>query len=167
MKKLLTLCLAGLTAAVFASETAVELTKQNVIGWGPNTYYQTKPVVTAENGVGKVTCGKLVEGAKIKRYQFSVCSTQLFKAGVKYTISFTVKSNREIKKAPAYFQGHERPCPIFAKTVITLPADTERPFEITCTPKKDIAVKTRLVSIHMPLKEDQTLEIGKVKITEE
>ena len=68
MKKMLTLCLAGLAAAVFAAETAVEpKLNENIPVRAPKSYYLTPPTVTIEDGVAKIACGEVVEGVKPER----------------------------------------------------------------------------------------------------
>ena len=170
MKSLLTICLAGLAAAAFAAETAVELNlKKNILTWAPKAYYRTPPTVTVENGVAKIVCGELVEGAKPNRYQFHVRSTQTFKAGVKYTITFTVKSSAAIAKGQwlAGFMLGRKPFTIYAAARPALAANEQQTITLSYTPKEDITGSTCAPTVQLILRKGQTLEIGNVKIAEE
>ena len=166
MKKFLTICLAGLAAAAFAAETAVEIkAKKDVMGWGANSYYQTPPVVTVADGTAKVECGKTVEGAKPSRYQFGALSKMTFKAGVTYKITFTVKSSKPLS-GDANFQLSGAPYTVFARVPVKLNANEPKSFEIVCTPKADIAALTRVPGLHFAMTEGQTVELSDVKIAE-
>ena len=167
MKSLLTICLAGLAAAAFAAETAVDLSRKgSFLTWAPPSYYQTKPTVTVENGVAKVVCGELVEGAKPNRYQFHVRSMQTFKAGVKYTITFTVKSSAAVAKGKwlAGFMLGQKPYTIYTQEKVALAANEKKTITIVYTPKEDITGPTCAPTVQLILQKGQTLEIGDVKI---
>ena len=168
MRKFLTLCVLGLAAAAFAAESAVEIkTKQDVMGWGAQSYYQTPPVVTVADGTAKVECGKTVEGAKVGNYQLAVLSRRTFKAGTTYTFTFTLKSNKDVSNAYAIFQRNGKPYDWLAHVKVVLKADEPKTFKLTCTMKEDISVVTRTPALHIPLVEGQTVELSGVKIGEE
>ena len=170
MKKMLMICLAGLAAAALAAETAVELKlNDNIQVWAPKSYYLTPPTVTIEDGVAKIVCGELVEGAKPTRYQVHVVSHQTFKAGVNYTFSFTIKSNIAVAKEVdmhANFALSKQPYTIFARLRIILPAQEWKTFSFSYTPTEDINEKTSTPSFQLPLQKGQTLEICDVRISE-
>ena len=170
MKSLLTICLAGLAAAAFAAETAVDLSRKgSFLTWAPKTYYQTQPTVKVENGVAKIACGELVEGAKPSRYQFHVRSTRTFKAGVKYTFSFTLRSNMAVAKKDLFvgFMLGRKPYTKFAYFQTALPANEKKTITLSCTPEADITGPTCAPTVQLVLQKDQTVEIGDVKIAEE
>ena len=170
MKSLLTICLAGLAAAAFAAETAVDLSRKgSFLTWAPPSYYQTKPTVTVENGIAKVVCGELVEGAKPNRYQFHVRPQMTFKAGVKYTITFTVKSSEAVAKGKwlAGFMLGQKPYTIYTQEKVALAANEKQTITLTYTPAEDITGPTCAPTVQLILQKGQTLEIGDVKIVEE
>lgn len=172
MKKMLTLCLAGLAAVAFAAEPVVEQIelnlKKNIIPWAPKSYYLTPPEVTVEDGVAKIVCGELAEGAKPSRYQFHVRPKKTFKAGVKYTISFSIKSNMAVAKKQWFvgFMLGQKPYTVYARAEASLKANEKTTITIVCTPKEDITAQTCAPTVQLVLKKGQTLEISDVKITE-
>ena len=169
MKRFFAVMLTVLAAAAFAAETAVELqAKKNVVGWGSPKCYQTPPVITVADGVAKVTCGELVADAKVTNYQFSVLTRdRTFKAGVKYTFTFTVKSNMDVKRGYAFCQINYKPYTTFARQSVVLTANEPKTFTLVSTPEKDVTGITRTPCLHIPLAEGQTVEISDVKIAEE
>ena len=170
MKKMLMICLAGLAAAAFAAETAVEpKLNENIHVWAPKSYYLTPPTVTIEDGVAKIACGEVAEGVKPERYQFHFFSDRTYKAGVKYTFSFTIRSNMAVAKKVnmhAGFSLSKPPYTMFARTPIVLPAKKETTFKFSYTPEEDITEMTNAPTFQLPLKKGQTLEISNVKISE-
>ena len=168
MKQILTVMLAVLAAASMAAETAIELkTVRDVTGYGNAKYYQSKPVITVADGVAKAECVKTVEGVHPINYQFAVRSSRKYKAGMTYTITFTVKSNKDVvKTGVANFQMGTAPYKIFAQTPIRLTANEPKEFTIQANMTEDVTVNTCTPCLHIPLTEGQTIEISNVKIAE-
>ena len=166
MKNILTICLAMLAAAAFAAETPVELKKNIILGWGSPTYYKPAPKVTVADGVAKVEVGETVEGAKSSRYQFGVLCKQTFKAGVNYTFTFTLKSNKAVTGGDVNFQLSGKPYTIFKRIPLKLNADEAKTFTLAFTPKEDITAPTRTPGLHLVMEAGQTLELSDVKIAE-
>ena len=166
MKKILTIALAVLAAAAFAAETAVELKRNIILGWGPDSYYKPAPKVTVADGAAKVEVGATVEGAKPNRYQFGVLCKQTFKAGVNYTITFTLKSNKAVTGGDVNFQLSGKPYTIFKRIPLKLNADEAKTFTVAFTPKADITAPTRTPGLHLVMEAGQTLELTDVKIAE-
>ena len=166
MKKFLTICLAGLAAAAFAAETTVELKRNIILGWGSQTYYKSAPKVTVADGVAKVEVGETVEGAKPSRYQFGVLCKQTFKAGVNYTITFTLKSSKTVTGGDVNFQLSGQPYTIFKRIPLKLNANEAKTFTLAFTPEADITAATRTPGLHLILQAGQTVELSDVKISE-
>ena len=166
MKKLLMLCLVGMAAAAMAAETPIELkTKKNIIAWGSKKYYETVNV-TVENGVAKVAVGKTVPDAKPDPYQFGALTKSL-KGGVNYKLTFTVKSNANVRLGYTVLLS-QKPWTHIAKKVrrAELTADTPQTLEVQFTPQEDIAGWVRVPGLSAVLKEGQTLELSDVKLAE-
>ena len=170
MKQILTAVLVSLAAMAMAAETNLEIKgPRDYTAWGSPKYYQTPPVVTLADGVVKVTCGKTIEGVKPTNFQFAVRSTREYKAGTTYTVTFTLKSNKDvnIKGARANIQYAQAPFKIFGFTPITLTANEAKEFKIVAKMTEDVAVRTCTPCLHIPLQEGQTLELSNVKFSEE
>lgn len=168
MKKLLMLCLIGMTAAAMAEEIPLEIkTKKDLVFWGNKKYYEAVDV-SVENGVGKVTVEKTVPDAKPTMYNFSIRNKRAFKAGVIYNLTFTLKSNQDAS-VRYYIQLLSKPYtnvsgkPVQAK----LTAGESQTFELKFSVKEDVEATTRVPSLHVVLKEGQTLELSDVKLSEE
>ena len=166
MKRFFVVMLTVLAAAAFAAETPVELKKNIILGWGPDSYYKPAPKVTAADGAAKVEVGATVEGAKPSRYQFGVLCKQTFKAGTVYTITFTLKSNKPVTVGNAYFQLSGKPFTVFKSIPVKLAADEAKTFTLAFTPKEDITAPTRTPGLHLILQAGQTVELSDVKIAE-
>lgn len=168
MKQIFTVMLAVMAMAAMAAETAIELKKKSdVTGYGNSKYYLAKPVVSVADGVAKVVCGKTAEGVRPINYQFAVRSAMKYTAGMTYTITFTLKSNKDVSQSgAANFQMGTAPYKIFARTAIRLTADEPKEFTITAQMTEDVAVPTCIPCLHIPLTEGQSLEISNVKIAE-
>ena len=168
MKKLLMLCLTGMAAAVMAAEFPIEFkTKKDLACWGNKKYYQSVDV-SVENGVAKVTVAKTVPGAKPTMYDFSIRNKRPFKAGVNYSLTFTLKSNKDAK-VKYYVQQLSKPYKSISgkpcEAVLT--ADKPQTIVLKFSVKEDVQVTTRVPSLHAALKEGQTLELSDVKLAEE
>ena len=168
MKQILTGVLAVLAMAAMAAETAIELKdKSNISAYGNAKYYLTQPVVTVADGVAKAECGKTAEGVKPFNFQFAVRSNRTYKAGMTYTITFTLKSNKDVTKAAvANFQMGTAPYKIFGRTPILLKANEPKEFTISASLTEDVTVVTCIPCLHKPLTEGQTIEISNVKMAE-
>lgn len=166
MKRFFAVMLTVLAAAAFAAETAVELKKNIILGWGSQTYYKSAPKVTVADGVAKVEVSETVEGAKPSRYQFGVLCKQTFKAGTAYTFTFTLKSNKAVTGGDVNFQLSGKPYTIFKRIPLKLNADEAKTFTLTYTPKEDITAPTRTPGLHFVMEAGQTVELSDVKIAE-
>lgn len=168
MKKLMMLCLIGMTVAVVAAETPIEFkTKKDLSFWGSKNYYEAVNV-SVENGVAIVEVEKTVPDAKPTPYQFGIRNSRPLKAGTNYRLTFTLKSNR--KATVRYFvQQAGKPSKNISGTVskAALAADEPQTLVLEFSVKEDVEVLTRLPSLHVVLKEGQTLELSDVKLAEE
>lgn len=168
MKQILTGVLAVLAMAAMAAETAIEIKdRSNISAYGNAKYYLTQPVVTVADGVAKAECGKTAEGVKPFNFQFAVRSNRTYKAGMTYTITFTLKSNKDVTQtAVANFQMGTAPYKIFGRTPIKLTANEPKEFTLKADITEDVTVVTCIPCLHMPLTEGQTIEISNVKMAE-
>ena len=170
MKQIFAAVLAGLATMAMAAETNLEIKgPRDYTAWGSRKYYQTPPTVTLADGVVKVTCGKTIEGVKPTNFQFAVRSAREYKAGATYTVTFTLKSSKDvnIKGARANIQHAQAPFKIFGTTPITLTANEAKEFKIVAKMTEDVTVRTCTPCLHIPLQEGQTLELSNVKFSEE
>jgi len=168
MKKLLMLCLIGMAAAVTAAETPIEFkTKKDLSFWGSKNYYEAVNV-SVENGVAIVSVEKTVPDAKPTPYQFGIQYRRPLKAGTNYRLTFTLKSNRKAKVRYFVQQLGKSSRNISGPAVkAELTADEPQTLVLEFSVKEDVEVLTRLPSLHVVLKEGQTLELSNVKLSEE
>lgn len=166
MKQICALMLLVLAGVVMAADAPMTLTKKNIAGWGSPKYFQTPPVVTVENTSVKVLGGKTVPGAKVSKYQLGILRREPLKAGVTYTLTFTLKSNMAVKNDAALFQLSGAPYKAFASVPVNLNANEAKTFKMTVTPKEDITAMTRIPGTHIRLQEGQIFEISNVILTE-
>jgi hypothetical protein len=168
MKQIVTVMLAVFAMAAMAAETVIEIKdRSNISAYGNAKYYLTQPVVTVADGVAKAECVKTAADAKPISYQFAIRSKEIYKAGMTYTITFTLKSNKDVTKASvANFQMGTAPYKIFGRTPISLKANEPKEFTISASLTEDVTVATCIPCLHMPLTAGQTIEISNVKISE-
>ena len=167
MKKLLTLCLLGMTVAVMALEVPIEITsKKDVLFWGSKNYYEDVKT-SVEDGAAKVLVEKTVPGAKPIPYQVGIRSRLPLKAGY-YKLTFTMTSNQGAT-VRYHVQQTEKPYRTIGGTLseTELVADEYKKIVLKFFVSEDIEEQIRLPAVMVVLKEGQTLELSDVKLTDE
>ena len=136
--------------------------KSDFFGWGGEQRY-VRTRVSCGEGVGKVEVLE-TKGDEDRRYQLGAICDMTFLKGVKYRITATLKANQDVKKCSVIFQLNGPPYTIFASKNVDLKANEPLAVELVCTPEKEIAKPTRILSCHVKLDQGCVFEVSDVKV---